>query len=148
VRNRQLSLHWFLALVYWQQGRFDEALEEERLELEQRGDTALLAALEEGFDAAGPAGAMRSMAEALVDRAHESYVNPFTIGEAFARAEMVDEALHWLDLAAGHGSFNMTYLAFWPPFDVLRDDPRYQDLMERVYGSRAQEISRASVSSR
>ena len=112
ARNRQLSLHWFLALVYWQQGRFDEALEEERLELEQRGDTVLLAALEEGFDAAGPTGAMRAMAEALVDRAHETYVNPFFIGETFARAGMVDEALHWLDQAAGHGSYNMTYLAF------------------------------------
>jgi len=142
ARNRQLSLHWFLALVYWQQGRFDEALEEERLELEQRGDMVLLAALEEGLDAAGPAGAMRSKAEALVDRARESYVNPFFIGETFARADMVDEALYWLDQAAGHGSYNMTYLAFWPPFDVLRDDPRYQDLVERVYGDRAPEIRR------
>ena len=148
ARNRQLSLHWFLALVYWQQDRFDKALEEERQELEQRGDIVLLAALEEGFDAAGPTGAMRSMAEALVDRANESYVNPFTIGETFARAEMVDEALYWLDQAAGHGSFNMTYLAYWPPFDVLRDDPRYEALMERVYGSRAHEISQAAISSR
>jgi len=148
ARNRQLSLHWFLALVYWQQGRFDKALEEERLELGRRGDTVLLEALEEGLVAGGPTGAMRSMAEAMVDRVDESYVNPFFIGEAFAQAGMVDEALHWLDQAVGHGSYNMTYLAFWPPFDILRDDPRYQDLMERVYGSRAQEISRASVSSR
>jgi len=146
ARNRQLSLHWFLAMIYWQQGRFDKALEEERLELEQRGDIVLLEALEEGVDAAGPTGAMRAMAEALVDRANESYVNPFTIGETFARAEMVDEALHWLDLAAGLGSYNMTYLAFWPPFDVLRDDPRYQDLVERVYGDRAQEITRLDES--
>ena len=142
ARNRQLSLHWFLALVYWQQGRFDKALEAERLELEQRGDTVLLAAFDEGFDTAGRTGALRSMAEALVDRAHESYVNPFFIGETFARAEMADEALHWLGQAVEHGSYNVTYLAFWPPFDVLRDDPRYQDLVERVYGDRAPEIRR------
>jgi hypothetical protein len=117
-------------------------LEEERLELEQRGDTVLVAALDEGFDAAGPAGAMLSMAEALVDRSHETYVNPFFIGESFARADRVDEALYWLDQAVEHGSYNMNYLAFWPPFDVLRDDPRYTDLVERVYGSRAQEIAR------
>ena len=108
----------------------------------------LLAALEEGLDAAGPTGAMRSMAEAMVDRAHESYVNPFFIGEAFAQAGMVDEALHWLDQAAGHGSYNMTYLAFWPPFDVLGDDPRDQELLKRVYGSKAAAISRAARSSR
>jgi hypothetical protein len=37
----------------------------------------------------------------------------------------------------------MNYLAFWPPFDVLRDDPRYMDLVERVYGRRAQKIMEA-----
>ncbi len=148
AQNRQLSLHWFLALVYWQQGRFDEALKEDRLELERRGDTVLLAALEEGMDSTGPTGAMRSMAEAMVDRAQEAYVNPFFIAETFARADMVDEALHWLDQAAGHGSYNMTYLAFWPPFDVLRDDPRYQDLAERVYGARARQLSRDAASDR
>jgi len=148
AQNGQLSLHWFLALVYWQQGRFDEALEAERLELEQRGDMVLLAALEEGLDADGPIGAMRSMAEALADRARESYVNPFFVGETFAQAGMVDEALNWLDQAAGHGSYNMTYLAFWPPFDVLHDDPRYRDLMERIYGSRADEIWRVAIGQR
>ena len=69
-------------------------------------------------------------------------MNPFFIGETFAQAGMVDEALHWLDQAAGHGSYNMTYLAFWPPFDVLRDDPRYDELVDRVYGDRAPEIRR------
>jgi hypothetical protein len=69
-------------------------------------------------------------------------VNPFFIGESFARADRVDEALYWLDQAVEHGSYNMNYLAFWPPFDVLRDDPRYTDLVERVYGSRAQDIAR------
>ncbi len=59
---------------------------------------------------------MRAMAQALVARAHETYLNPFDIGETFARAEMVDEALHWLDQAVEHGSYNMTYLAFWPTF--------------------------------
>ena len=130
LHNLPLLSHLFMAR------RFDEALEEERLEFEQRGDIVLLAALEEGFEAAGPTGAMRALAEELVDRAQESYVNPFFIGETFARAEMVDEALYWLDQAAGHGSYNMTYLAYWPPFDVLRDDPRYQQLLQRVYGDR------------
>ncbi len=142
VRVPHFPMHWFLAMVYWQQGRFDKALEEERLEFEHRGDRALLAALEEGLDAAGPNGAMRAMAEALVARANETYVDPFDIGETFARAGMVDEALQWLDKAAEHGAYKMTYLAFWPHFDNLHDDRRYQDLLERVYGQKVQEIRR------
>ena len=128
------SAHYTLARVYWVQGDFDKALEAERLELELRVDTALLAALDEGRDAAGPTGAMRAIAEALVARSNESYVDPFEIGKTFARAGMVDEALHWLNRAVEYGSYEIMYLAFRPDFDVLRDDPRFKDLLERVYG--------------
>ena len=140
LRTPQLSMHFFLALVYWQQGRFDKALEEERLEFERRGDTVVLAALEEGFAEAGPTGAMRAKARAQAARAKESYVDPYDVGETFARAGMVDEALRWLALAVEHGSYKMTYIAYWPHFDVVRDDPRYQDLLERVYGERPPKI--------
>ena len=142
VRTPQLSVHFLLALVYWQQGRFDKALEEERLEFERRGDTGLLAALEEGFAEAGPTGAMRAKARALAARAKESYVDPYDVGETFARAGMVDEALHWLDQAVEHGSYKMTYIAYWPHFDILRDDPRFQGLLERIYGEMSPKIVR------
>ena len=148
ARVPQFSMHWFLARIYWEQGSFDVALEEERLEFEWRGDTVLLAALEEGIEAGGPTGAMRAMAEVLVARANESYVDPYKVGETFARAGMVDEALHWLDKAVEHGSYEMTYIAFWPHLDAVRDDPRYEDLLERVYGEKAQEIKRVANSTR
>jgi len=136
ARVPQYSAHWMLARFFWQQGRFDEALEEERLELERRGDTVLLAALEEGLDAGGPSGAMCAIAEALVARSSETYVDPSDIGELFARAGLVDEALHWLEKAVENGSYEETFAAFWPHWDVLRDDPRFQDLLVRVYGER------------
>jgi hypothetical protein len=61
---------------------------------------------------------------------------------------MVDEALYWLDKAAGHGSYRMTYLAFWPNLDTVRDGPRYQDLLQRVYGEKAPEIGRITNAGR
>ena len=136
VRIPIAPMHYLLAWVYWVQGRLEMAIEEERLELERRGDMMLLAALEEGLDAAGPVGAMRAIAEALVARAEESYVDPFEIGKTYARAGMVDEALYWLEKAVDYGSYEITYLAFRPDLDVLRDDPRFQQLLERVYGDR------------
>lgn len=135
-----LYMHYILAWVYWTQGRFDEALEAERLELERRGDTVLLAALEEGLEADGPIGAMRAMAEALVARSEESYVDPFEIGKTYARAGMADEALHWLNKAVDYGSYEITYLDFRPDIEFLHDDPRYQDLLERIHGRGARDI--------
>ena len=141
ARAPGFSMHWFFARVYWQQGLFDEALEEERQELERRGDTVLLAALDEGLEAGGPSGALRAVAEAMVTRANESYVDPFRIAETFARVGMVDEALDWLDEAVDYGSYEITYMAFQPEFDVLRDDPRFHTLVERVYGPSLPNIS-------
>ena len=134
ARAPGFSMHAILARVYWAKGHLDKALEAERRELDYRGDTALLAALEQGFDDAGPRGAMRAMAEALVERAQTSYVDPFIIGETFARAGAVDEALLWLERAVEYGSFETTYLALRPDFELLREDERYRDLVDRVYG--------------
>jgi len=140
ARIPQYSIHWILAWVYWEQGRFDEALVEERLELEWRGDAALLAALERGLDTAGPAGALRAMAEALVVRSNDIFVDPFDIASLFARAGEVDEALHWLGKAVDVGAYKATYVAFWPHLDPVRGDPRFQDLLERVYGEKLEDI--------
>ncbi len=134
ARVPQYSTHWLLARYHWHQGRLDEAVEEERLELEWRGDSVLLAALDDGLEAGGPAGAMRAEAEALVARANEAYVDPSDIAEFFARAGSVDEALHWLGKAVENGSYEETWMALWPHWDVLRDDPRFDELLVRVYG--------------
>ncbi len=85
---------------------------------------------------------MRAMAEALAARADESYVDPYKIGETFARAGRVDEALHWLDKAVDNGSIEIMYIPFRPDFDILRDDPRYGELMTRIFRNRAPEIMR------
>jgi TolB-like protein/Tfp pilus assembly protein PilF len=133
-------LHRFFSRVYWQQGLFDKALEEERQECERIGDTVVLEALEAGLDDSGPTGAMRAMAEALAARAAESYVEPFIVGGAYARAGLADETLDWLEKAVKNGSYEMHYIAFWPHLDFLRDDERYQDLANRVYGPMVQDI--------
>ena len=61
-------------------------------------------------------------------------MDPFLIGETFVRAGALDEALPWLERAVEYGSFETTYVAFRPDFDVLREDPRYRDLADRIYG--------------
>ena len=142
TRLPHFPLHRFFSRVYWQQGLFDKALEQERQESERLDDTSMLAALEKGLVAAGPCGAMHAMAEELAARTKENYVEPFMIAGAFARADMADETLYWLEKAIENGSYEMHYMAFWPHLDFLRDDERYQGLADRVYGPYAQDIRR------
>jgi hypothetical protein len=75
---------------------------------------------------------MRAIAETLVERSAESYVDALDIGEAFARAGSVDEAIYWLTRAVEQKSFAVVHLPFRPDFDGLRGDPRYSELLQRL----------------
>ena len=121
-----------LSVVYWTQGRYEEAIDEERREFEWRKDAAALAALEAGYAAAGPTGALKSLADFLAARSKETLVDSFRIGEAYARAGSVDEAFHWLNVAVEQGSFEVIWIRFRPDFDYLHDDPRFAQLMQRI----------------
>jgi TolB-like protein len=145
TRFPQFPMHRFFSRVYWQQGLYDKALEEERQECQRLGDTVQLEALESGFEASGPAGAMGAMGDVLVARARECYVEPFIIAGAFARAGLVDETIKWLEKAIQNGSFEMYYIAFWPHLDFLRDDERFQKLLDRVYGQKARDIRKLAI---
>jgi TolB-like protein/tetratricopeptide (TPR) repeat protein len=126
------SMHMQLSWVYWTQGRFEEAIDEERRELAWRKDAGAQAALEAGYSADGPTGALKSLADFLVVRSSETLVDAFRIGEAYARAGSVDEAFHWLNVAVDQGSFEVIWIGFRPDFDYLRSDPRYAQLMQRI----------------
>ncbi len=126
------SVHWLLALAYWQQGRLEEALEQERQVLTLRKDAELLAALEQGEARGGPRGAMRAMAEAMVRRSSDAYVDPFSVAVIFARAGEAEAALDWLGAAVERGSLELMYIEWRPEFDALRDDPRYAKLVQRL----------------
>ena len=126
------SMHMQLAWLYWTLGRYEESIDEERRELEWRKDDEALAALDAGYSAAGPAGAMKSLADFLAARSSETLVDTFRIGEAYARAGAVDEAFHWLNVAVDQGVFEVIWTRFWPGFDYLHNDPRYAQLIQRI----------------
>lgn len=121
-----------LSLVFWAQGDFAAALQEERLKLEQRGDTVLLSALDAGLAEGGPREAMRAVADALVERSAISYVDPFEIGKTYAHAGAVDEAIDWLEKAVEQRSFEIIHMVYRPDLDVLRGDPRFQELVRKA----------------
>jgi hypothetical protein len=92
----------------------------------------LLAALEQGEARGGPRGAMQAMAEAMVRRSSDAYVDPFSIAVTFARAGETEAALDWLGAAVERGSLELMYIEWRPEFDSLRDDPRFVKLVQRL----------------
>jgi TolB-like protein len=131
-RFPNFPLHKNLSLIYWQQGLYDKALQEERRKYELYGDTELLTLFDESEAATAPRELMRAIAEALVERSATSYVDAIEIGEAFAKAGAVDEAIYWLTRAVEQKSFTVVHLPFRPDFDGLRGDPRFTGLLQKL----------------
>lgn len=124
----QLGLYG-LGLVYAAQGRFEEAMRNLRKESLQRG-----------FDLAGvyaAAGqvqeARRRLAEALRRQQRQaSYLRPGWVAEVYVSLGEKDEAFRWLERGFAERDTWLALLRVWPPFDPLRSDPRFKDLLKRL----------------
>ncbi len=130
--NSHYPVNWLLTQVYWQKGLFEQALVEYRKALVGWKDSELLEAMEEGYVDSGPHGAMRAVANKMVERSKLSYVDPFRIASMYAMAGEVDLSFEWLESAIDQGSLELVYINVRPDFDPLRDDPRYDILMRRL----------------
>jgi TolB-like protein/Tfp pilus assembly protein PilF/predicted Ser/Thr protein kinase len=111
---------------------YDEAMDVWKESYAARGDQEALDVLARGYKEGGYYRALQRVAEMLVSRSRKAYVTPWQIGTLYTRAGKNDEALEWLEKAYQAHDQNMPYLSVDPIFDILRDDPRYQDLLRRM----------------
>ena len=118
-----------LRSAYHMKRMYTEALEIWKASYAAKGDQEAEKALELGFKEAGYQGALQRVAETLVARSRTAYVTPWQIATLYTRAGKKDEALEWLKKAYQAHDPNMPYISVDPIFDILRDDPRFKDLL-------------------
>lgn len=75
---------------------------------------------------------MRGAAEQLVLRTESTFVNPKWIAETFAMAGEIDLALDWLERAYDQRLPLLVLTAAEPDWDILRSEPRFQELLRKV----------------
>ena len=121
-----------LRSAYHQKKMYDEALEVWRLSYEARGDREAIQALDRGRVQGGYSGALKNLAEMLIERSKTSYVTPWQVATLYTRAGMKEEALDWFEKAYEAHDPNMPYLSVDPIFDDLRDHPRFQAILRRM----------------
>ena len=68
----------------------------------------------------------------LMDLSKQRYVPPHAIAVVYAGLRDRDQAMAWLEKAYADRSTRMAWIKVEPMFDVLRSDPRFQDLLRRV----------------
>jgi TolB-like protein/tetratricopeptide (TPR) repeat protein len=120
----------FVVFSLWQLGRYDEALNEFRALWSH--DPGMIRAVEEGYAAAGPQGAMRAAADHAADRWDPEGGDAYRIARFYARAGDVDLSLEWLERAYQARKPQFLHAVADPVFDPLRSDPRFIALLRRI----------------
>jgi len=125
--------HYFLGQVHGQQQMFDEAIAEfEEARRLSGSDAYEVAALGWGYAIAGRRNEAAGTLKELEDLAKEKYVSPYRTAEIHAALGDQDRAFECLEEAFHQRSVSMVFLKVDPSFDVLRSDPRFKALLERI----------------
>jgi len=120
--------HNMMGNALWSLGRYDEAL----AEYEMSWGPESFQIFSQGFDRLGPKGAMKAMADRLVEQSKTQPVGPLDVAVCAAAAGENDLAFEWLEKAFDARSAQLLHAPFHPRFDSIRADPRFEALMQRI----------------
>jgi TolB-like protein/Tfp pilus assembly protein PilF len=87
--------------------------------------------IDKGYNEGGFKGAMKKLADIRAERSKTIFVAPYGVAYEYAVAGDIDNAMNWLEKAYEEHDPNLPYLLS-PSFDILRDDPRFQELARKM----------------
>jgi TolB-like protein/TPR repeat protein len=118
-----------LYMAYAEKGMYEEWLTVAKGQWTMLGQKEVVEALERGYAEGDYKGAMKLAVETL----EANPLTPFPVDIAFLHIflDNNDKAMAWLERAVEARDPNTIYLRL-PIYDSLRDDPRFQDLMQRM----------------
>ncbi len=129
--------HTGLAIVYWAEHKYPQAIQEWKTGAQLEGDknyAEWAAALDAGFRSGGWPNAQRKAIEvSLAQRkAKAGYVSPYGIAGSYADSGDKEHAFEWLSTAYQEYDSSLINLRTDISFDSLRSDPRYAELVRKI----------------
>jgi len=129
--------HTQLALVYWAEHKYPEAIQEFKTGSQLEGDknyAEWATAIDAGFRTNGWPGALRKGIEVLLAQrqAKTGYVSPYLIAELYADLGDKEHAFQWLNTAYQERDGAISQLPTDFLFDSLRSDARYAALVRKI----------------
>jgi tetratricopeptide (TPR) repeat protein len=126
------GLHEYLGLVYEQQGRTGEAIEEFQKAINLSQGIDGMGSLGHAYAISGKLSEAENMLRRLDEFARHKYVTPFQKALIYAGLGKKDEALKSLEKAYSERSLSPVSLRWDPRLNELRGDPRFQDFLRRT----------------
>ena len=123
-----ISLSSALALS----GRYEEALAEVQKAIVRTGDRSRTAYLGRVYARMGERGKALEAIEEVKEIAKSRIVSPHSIALVYAALGEKDLAFEWLNKSLGEGYVELYTLKVDPWLDSLRDDPRFEELLQKA----------------
>jgi len=111
-------LFQILRIIYYLKGMQDEALQATRSLYSTLGDSAVLMALDQGFEEGGYKSAMAQAADEPAREAKTRFVLPSQIAVLYGMADDVEKAVVWLEKAFEERDPEMPHHNYLPRFSV------------------------------
>lgn len=127
--------HDCLAYAYWGKHMYPNVIEEWKTQAQlsgNRDEAEFAAALERGFHSTGWNGALAEGIENLKVRRKTRYVPAWMIARLYADMGNKEQAFQWLNTAYQEHDWLLMGLKTHFPFDPLRSDPRFAELIRKV----------------
>jgi TolB-like protein/Tfp pilus assembly protein PilF len=124
--------HMLLGQAYSYEGQFAAAIAECEKARGLNDDPAVLGYLARSLALSGKREeALKTVAE-MHEVSKQRYVPAYCFGIAYAALGDKDQALQWMERSLQDGAWEVTLIKVDPALDVLRSDPRFNDLVKRV----------------
>jgi TolB-like protein/DNA-binding winged helix-turn-helix (wHTH) protein/Flp pilus assembly protein TadD len=125
--------HYRLGAGYEGTGRLSEAIFEYKKAVEMSGDSQSRVALAHAYAAAGNKAEAQKILHDLERKAKENSASPYTMATIYAGLGETDKAFAFLEESYAQKSMSLpAWLESDLTLDVLRSDPRFQNLLNRM----------------
>jgi len=125
--------HRYQALAFEAQGKYKDALPEFQKALSlSRGSTLLKAELGHAYAVAGKRKEALQSLEELQQLSGQRHISPYHLALIYTGLGEKDRAIELLNKALDERAERLVWMKMDPRFDILRTDPRFIDLLQRI----------------
>jgi TolB-like protein/Tfp pilus assembly protein PilF len=122
----------FIISTYIEKGMYGEAVAASRSARDVYDSTRAVSFLGYALAKSGKPREARAELEGLLKLSAKRWVSPYNVALIYNGLDERDQTLAWLERGIQQRDPRMTFLKAEPKWNNLRDDPRFQDLMQRV----------------
>ncbi len=131
--HRSVNAHNCLGLSYMAKEMYEKAIQECQTAVDLSGnDIARAVDLARAYALSGNQAAARRRLDEWEQRAKHSYIPPYFLAQVHVALGEKVQGISWLEKAYAERDPRLVQLAVDPAFDLVKTDPRFQDLRRRL----------------